>query len=177
MKRGNYKSAQPKHETFTCAECGASFDYGWRTRRPTYCTDVCRGVAIKRNMAKADLKYRMKSRKPPQPRDCAYCQTLFTPGGSRADARFCGLKCGNRGRAIERIYKITIEFYHDMYEEQGGCCAGCLLPFGNKVPHVDHDHETGRVRGLLHGQCNSILGFIDDDATKLDKLAEYLRRE
>jgi hypothetical protein len=41
--------------------------------------------------------------------------------------------------------------------------------------HIDHDHITGKVRGLLCTQCNIALGMTHDDPGLLTKLAEYLR--
>lgn len=46
-----------------------------------------------------------------------------------------------------------------MLEEQGGCCLACGEPFNGEQPHIDHDHEANRVRGLVHATCNtSIIG-------------------
>lgn len=69
-----------------------------------------------------------------------------------------------------------------MQDEQGGRCAACGRPetsLGNhgKVKRlaVDHNHETGEVRGLLCLSCNVALGLVDDDVNRLLALAEYLR--
>jgi hypothetical protein len=62
------------------------------------------------------------------------------------------------------------------------CCAICGTtenPGGRSragVFHIDHDHETGRVRGLLCSRCNTALGYMDDDPTKLRDAADYLER-
>lgn len=57
--------------------------------------------------------------------------------------------------------------YEEMYKEQGGKCALCGLPEkatnGDKTARlcIDHDHDTGEVRGLLCRGCNHILGAIE----------------
>jgi len=57
-----------------------------------------------------------------------------------------------------------------MIEAQGGTCAVCPGP----PQHVDHDHETGEVRGILCSNCNQALGNVRDDPTPLRGLARYL---
>jgi hypothetical protein len=58
-----------------------------------------------------------------------------------------------------------------MIEAQGGTCATC----GAKPEHVDHDHKTGRVRGVLCFNCNQALGNVRDDVLTLSRLGTYLR--
>jgi hypothetical protein len=57
-----------------------------------------------------------------------------------------------------------------MIEAQGGTCAVCPGP----PQHVDHDHETGEVRGILCFNCNQALGNVRDDPKTLRGLARYL---
>jgi len=59
-----------------------------------------------------------------------------------------------------------------MIEAQGGTCATCAA----KPEHVDHDHATGNVRGVLCFNCNQALGNVRDDEMTLHRLARYLRR-
>lgn len=69
-------------------------------------------------------------------------------------------------------YDITIEQYGVMVSKYDGGCwiCGRKPPFGRiKYLCVDHDHSTGMVRGLLCSHCNSFLGRIKDDATKVTK--------
>lgn len=173
-----FNPREPVLGQFACRECSKDFEGYYTYNRLVICSEECRKGRLQRQHSLARKKhYAANKARPPKPRDCQYCHMLFTPGGTRSDARFCSLKCGNRARAIERIYKIPISKYRDMYVEQRGRCAGCLMPFGADTPRVDHDHETGRVRGLLHGTCNSILGFVGDDASRLEFLAKYLRSE
>lgn len=76
-----------------------------------------------------------------------------------------------------RIYGLTPDQYLDMYDAQGGTCKICDAPgesFGGRRLHVDHDHESGRVRGLLCGLCNSALGKFKDSPDLLRRAASYL---
>jgi hypothetical protein len=61
-----------------------------------------------------------------------------------------------------------------MGERQAGLCPICLRRLGT-TPHVDHDHVTGKVRGLLCFTCNVGLGNFADDVERLDRAAAYLR--
>lgn len=52
---------------------------------------------------------------------------------------------------------------------QGNRCALCQQPLGTKAPLdpvLDHDHETGAVRGVLHRGCNSGLGKVENAAAR-----------
>lgn len=72
-------------------------------------------------------------------------------------------------------YGITEEGYNALLRTQGGVCATCKR--GCKTHRrlsVDHDHETGEVRGLLCMNCNAALGLVGDDVTVLRSLIEYL---
>lgn len=74
-----------------------------------------------------------------------------------------------------RRYGLTSTEYDQMLESQDSMCAGCGDPFGDTTPHVDHDHETGRVRGLLCGSCNKTLGMAFESTERLLGLVRYLR--
>ena len=60
-----------------------------------------------------------------------------------------------------------------MLHRQNGVCAVCGV--GGKL-HVDHDHETGLVRGLLCGSCNRALGLLKDNVDSLKMAIDYLER-
>ena len=65
-----------------------------------------------------------------------------------------------------------------MMAAQGSMCAICGLPPSGKGPnavlHIDHDHKTGKVRGLLCQACNRGLGFFRDARDRLTAAIEYL---
>ncbi len=70
-------------------------------------------------------------------------------------------------------YGLTVEQHQALFEIQGGLCLICNESFGKRV-HIDHDHSTGRVRGLLCHTCNVGLGHFKDSSALLRKAAEYL---
>lgn len=75
-------------------------------------------------------------------------------------------------RRKELRYGITPEQWQAMWESQGEACAICGT--ASDRPHVDHDHKTGVVRGILCHHCNVGLGHAFDDPATLRKMAAYL---
>ena len=77
-------------------------------------------------------------------------------------------------------YGMDQEQYDALLAFQNGACAICGTTewHGSKlnVPHVDHDHGSGEVRGLLCGGCNNGLGNFDDDPERMRKAADYIDR-
>jgi hypothetical protein len=69
-------------------------------------------------------------------------------------------------------YGMTIEEFDQMREDQNGLCAVCKFPHAEL--HIDHDHETGRIRGLLCNKCNLGIGFMRDDPEVLQAAINYL---
>jgi hypothetical protein len=172
----SFKPKTPVEGKHVCIECKISFNSFHTYNKPIYCSEVCRNIRTTRMRKVVHARYRAKRYTPPQPRECQYCGELFTPRGTRSDAKFCGLKCGNRGRSIKRIYGIEVSDYHNMYKQQKGLCAACYSPIDG-VAYIDHNHKTGAIRGLLHGNCNTVLGFVKDNPDILENLAKYLRRQ
>lgn len=77
-----------------------------------------------------------------------------------------------------RSYGITVDDRDDLIDSQKGLCAICgQPPMGKRqhgVLHVDHDHETGRVRAMLCSNCNLGLGKFKDDPDLLARAAQYV---
>ncbi len=85
------------------------------------------------------------------------------------------VKRAERASHLRRTYGITIEEYETMVAAQEGCCAICgNRPADGTSLHVDHDHETGRIRGCLCFRCNNALGDLGDSADTLARGARYL---
>lgn len=82
-----------------------------------------------------------------------------------------GKKCSRKTK-LKQLYGITPEIYQEMYENQNGICAnpGC----DNPVEVIDHDHITGKVRGLLCHGCNVSLGYLKEDKSRILGLVEYI---
>lgn len=70
-------------------------------------------------------------------------------------------------------YGLGLAEIEAIVRKQGGVCAVCLT---RPAAHVDHDHRTRRVRGILCVQCNSGLGMLRDDAEWVARAIEYLKR-
>lgn len=82
-----------------------------------------------------------------------------------------------RDYKLRRDFGITLTDYQRMYALQRGRCAICATtPEEGKRLFVDHDHSTGKVRGLLCHHCNSLLGYARDDVTNLINSIRYLQR-
>lgn len=78
---------------------------------------------------------------------------------------------------LKKKYGITIDDYDKMVIQQNNSCAICegvLIDSRGFRPHVDHCHETGKVRGVLCGDCNKALGMFKDSIERIQKAYNYL---
>lgn len=79
---------------------------------------------------------------------------------------------------IKKKYNITKEDLDTLYLDCNGSCSICKLPEkdnpGGKALHIDHDHKTGKVRGLLCNNCNSGIGYLKDNIELLEAAIQYL---
>lgn len=79
-----------------------------------------------------------------------------------------------RQRALWIKYRLSEEEYDSILKYQGGVCAGCGEPPRKTRLAVDHDHKTGRIRGLLCWLCNRAIGILRDNARAATRLGAYL---
>jgi hypothetical protein len=81
----------------------------------------------------------------------------------------------NKKYSLKQLYGMSLEQFEIMLTAQGNCCAICLCSFvKSEDAHVDHDHDTGYVRGLLCTSCNNGLGRFRDSPAVLRRAADYL---
>lgn len=78
---------------------------------------------------------------------------------------------------LEKAYGLTEADYELMLRDQGGKCLICgieqSLTRNNRL-NVDHDHSSGKVRGLLCGRCNTGLGMFGDSTVRVERALAYL---
>lgn len=85
-----------------------------------------------------------------------------------------------RNNKLLRVYGISLEQYNQMRITQNHKCKICEvdeLNAGKKGLVIDHDHETGKIRGLLCGSCNRALGYFKDRLDILNKAVDYLSKK
>jgi len=81
---------------------------------------------------------------------------------------------------IARKYNLTRADAVKLLEHEGKKCKACGVVFDATKPllrrNLDHCHATGKVRGFLCSRCNTVAGFVNDDARILQQIATYLKR-
>lgn len=175
---------QPRHRSqarevreSTCNDCGERIA---ATRAPdtkllrggTRC-DVCHAKATR------ERQYRWREANPDKwkaNQDRYNAKRLADPGHRRR----------KREAQIQRTYGLSVEELDVLLAAQDGVCAICRRPprgrpNGNARPdhvpslHVDHCHGSGRVRGLLCGNCNTMIGLAGEDPAVLAAAIAYLQ--
>ena len=138
--------------------------------------------AYRRKRAAQGATVRERYDGPPDHKRCAECREVKPltefhrapqqSGGYNCYCKTCR-KRQNREAHLMRTYGLTVAEFDAMVEAQGGVCACC----GERDPqHVDHDHVTGRVRGVVCFRCNSGIGQFDDRADLMRSAIDYLER-
>ena len=84
-------------------------------------------------------------------------------------------KLAKRKHSLKYNYGISLDSYNTMYKSQDGKCEICSKK-ENKL-NVDHDHETGEVRGLLCNNCNTGIGLLKDSQDILFQSQVYLLKD
>jgi hypothetical protein len=83
-----------------------------------------------------------------------------------------------RAARMRTQYGLEEDIYYDMQRDQNWACGICGRTFEElgETPHIDHDHKTGRVRGLLCSKDNLLLGYAGDDPSLLAEKASHQHR-
>lgn len=173
--RDYYERNRAKPKPQTCEFCGEVFTPP--TLRPRkFCSDNCKQRA---------LYWRENPR---ETRACQVCGADITH--LKRGAKWCSDPCAQKGRRtnnpelhirhrLKSDYGLTLEEYELILASQGGVCAICgtdkIRGFGKRLA-IDHCHDTGKVRGILCGNCNRGVGHFANDPALLEAAAVYLRR-
>jgi hypothetical protein len=112
-----------------------------------------------------------KSRKDGKHHRCAICNRIQTKEWQQLNPD----KVKNNG--LKYQYGITLVEYVEMLEAQEGRCKICKtdVPGGKGSFHVDHCHDSGKVRGLLCHYCNVGMGNFKDNISTLASAILYLK--
>jgi len=147
-----------------CEQCGTSLI--GRSPKARFCSDKCSNDW--RNARTAERTRLAKTHR----QSCVGCGGPVAPE-KRGNAKYCSRECMIRSRRHE-AYGLTKQEL-DLLLAQHEQCAICRsTQWSKKGPQVDHDHETGRVRGILCSNCNQGLGRFGDDPSRLRAAVEYL---
>lgn len=130
-------------------------------------TRVCRTCNTRKGMTDFHWVNGMRHRS----RSCKECWTSRARERRAADPE--KYRLADRARALLAKYGITVKDYAAMWVRQGGECAICGTPLDENA-HVDHDHATGVVRGLLCLGCNVGIGSFAESIERLWMAIHYL---
>ncbi len=153
-----------------CVQCSTEFTS--RRCDARCCSAPCRQrdwyIRKKRLLERAD-------------RSCPTCATAIA-GKAHANRKYCSVSCRNVVKQVIS-HGLTLDEYRAMLEKQDHKCAICgrgddawwLRRDTNRDGwHIDHDHETGEVRGILCPPCNLMIGYAADRPDVLMNAAQYL---
>jgi hypothetical protein len=78
---------------------------------------------------------------------------------------------------LKSLYGMTVEDYNSLLNSQNEVCAICSQPCKTKKGlAVDHNHITGKIRGLLCANCNGAIGMLQEDPDIIEKAKQYIIR-
>lgn len=142
---------------------------GMRDGRRNDCIP-CNLAASKRRNAANPMPNRERARRwqRENPERREKYQQLYRASGRKA--------ISDRRSYLKRSFGMTLEQYDAMLSAQGGGCAICGRPPSARISlHVDHDHDTGRIRALLCFPCNNALGLLQESEGVVLKMLGYLQ--
>jgi hypothetical protein len=111
----------------------------------------------------------------------SWCKVCAGENGKSYHARNRGKPCYEKKRRdtqLKHKYGIDSDEYSNILKSQGGKCDVCrvkLIDRGTHT-HLDHDHKSGKIRGILCTNCNRGLGHFQDNALTLGRAIQYLEK-
>lgn len=107
--------------------------------------------------------------------DCRECQASSKRTRYVADP---SVRRRKQSAALKHKYGITLDQRDALRRSQGNACGICREPLtGGQAEHIDHCHDTGRVRGVLCSRCNMGIGLLKDDPAILLRAVAYLTQQ
>ena len=160
--------------------------------RDAFCINRARKTG-RQNQCKSCDVLKRKSRAIPKELEtisCPECGVLFCSIVKR-QLKYCSKECQHkhhkrvtrekrRENGLKRAYGLTLEEYQLLEKKQNYRCAICGVhkkeARGKGSFHVDHCHETKKIRGLLCHYCNTAIGALRDDPEIIEAAARYVRK-
>lgn len=161
-----------------CSKCGELKPFSSYYRAGGNSKDGLRGDCIPCNLAGKAERHRLNP-EPGRRRTRVWREANMdrVAANHAAFVATGGKALADRRSHLKRKYGMTIEEYDAMLEGQGGGCFICGRPPRPDISlHVDHDHSTGKVRGILCFCCNNALADFREDPALMAKAAAYLER-
>lgn len=151
--------------------------------RPGEAAFVCIGYLISNAMARRRTLIRTKTHK-----QCCTCKEVLEHAcfnksnrgdGLQGTCRECHVQYASPDYRRMKRYGLNREELENRLAIQNGLCAICQTSITLEQPataHIDHNHETTVIRGLLCNSCNRGIGLFKDEPERLERAAVYLRR-
>lgn len=155
MKK-NKAECHPDKDLYSLGLCRSCYEKGLRARNPEF------HQRQKDNKNKWVSLHRKKVRKDAR----KYHRTKIKGSKEKAYKKW--------SNNIYRIYGITDHEYMQMLEKQNGVCLICGRSPSKRRLHIDHDHKTNKIRGLLCFRCNYDLSWFNNDINNFWRAIEYL---
>ena len=170
-----------------CGMCGAHYrrlksgkpmsDPVKNCRRGTCVATDCERPSITKSLCRLHYKRSLVGKPLEDPVPIVLPATCTLPGCSipYRSGGFCA-KHAMMDKNLRKAYGIGVQEYYTMLETQSGCCAICGIAATSLTRRlaVDHNHVTGKVRGLLCCHCNPLLGQAKESVDVLKKACEYI---
>lgn len=153
-----------------CKECVREYGHKWHKANPKKVKEISRKYR-KANFGKVKKRER-KWRK-------VHLEEVNERSRRWNKANPEKVKEMSRKAYLKRVFDLTPEEYNRMFEAQGGVCAICGEPERVdrlKYLSIDHNHITGKVRGLLCSRCNFVVGVTGENIVILQRTIDYLRK-
>jgi hypothetical protein len=170
-KRGHSRSPENIGSKSTCKLCLKITSKRWWDANPEKAKDFSKSSnAARRGKRKSNSKYMKKYYADHREEQLASVKKQY-----KEDPKF--KKRAKERSRVARLKKSgwTPKAVEEVKKEQSNRCAICNEIF-MVTPNADHDHKTGKPRGLLCGNHNRMLGLAEDDPCILEAAAAYLRK-